>query len=270
MKIILVLLKYFLWRAFGRHRGQGQRAPIGDVELYYELHGVSDGEPLLFLHGGGAFIDSFAGQIPYFARSGKYRLICVDSRAQGRSSDSEQPLSYALMAQDTVALLDHLQIERAHLIGWSDGGILGLHLGLYHPERLLKMVLVGANFNVEGLIPEATQALKTGEEKCIPSELVAYYKRISPDPRPEVLEEKIRRLWLTEPDYDLEQLASISTPTLVIHGAEEEFILLEHSQKLASALPNARLLVIPGATHAGLLEQPQKYNGVMHEFLSET
>jgi pimeloyl-ACP methyl ester carboxylesterase len=231
MKAILVFIKYFIWRAFSRKRGQGQYAEINDILMYYEIHGEPDGAPLLFLHGGSAFIDAFAGQIPYFAGLKKYRLICAGGRAHDRGSDSEQPLSYALMAQDCVALLDHLGVERTDLIGWNDGGIIGLDLALNHPHRLRKMVLIGANFDADGVL-QAQDELESAE-----------------------------------PDYTLDQLARIETPTLVMHGEKEEFIKLEHSQELAQAIPNAQLVVIPQATHEGLMEEPQKYNGIMAEFL---
>jgi pimeloyl-ACP methyl ester carboxylesterase len=118
--------------------------------MYYEIYGK--GEPLLIIHGNGGSIENFSNQIPFFSK--KYQVILADSRAHGKSVDDQDSLSYEMMADDFAALLDHLKIDSAHVIGWSDGGINGLLLASRHPEKVKKLAATGAN-----LIPDAGIAI---------------------------------------------------------------------------------------------------------------
>jgi pimeloyl-ACP methyl ester carboxylesterase len=111
-------------------------APVNDIEMYYATYGDPNNEPLILLHGGLGNADYFVNQIPAFSE--QYYVIAADSRGHGRSTMSEQQISYALMASDVLALMDYLEIESAYLVGWSDGGIIGLDIAIHHPERLRK------------------------------------------------------------------------------------------------------------------------------------
>ena len=123
---------------------------VNDITMYYELHG--EGEPLLLLHGGTASgAETWAYHIPKLAES--YQVIVPDARAHGRTTDSEQPLGYALMADDYVKLLDKLGIEQANVVGWSDGAIVGLYMLQQHPERVRAFAGMEPNFTVEGTNP---------------------------------------------------------------------------------------------------------------------
>lgn len=111
------------------------------IKLYYEIYG--QGKPLLMIHGNGGSLANFKYQIPYFAKH--YKVIAVDSRAQGKSVDSSSTLNYEMMADDMMALLDAMHIDSAYVIGWSDGGINGLLLAIRHPEKVKKLAITGAN-----------------------------------------------------------------------------------------------------------------------------
>jgi pimeloyl-ACP methyl ester carboxylesterase len=125
-------------------------APVNDIQMYYAVYG--QGEPLIMLHGGLGHSDVWGNQIPVFAQH--FKVICADSRGHGRSTRSAQPYSYALMASDVVALMDYLKIDKASIIGWSDGGIIGIDIAINHPERLNRLFAFGANTNVAGLRPD--------------------------------------------------------------------------------------------------------------------
>ena len=123
-------------------------APIDDVQLYYATYGDPNNEPLLLLHGGLGSANEFIHQIPAFADH--YYVVVSDERGRGRSTASQKPLSYELMAADTLALMDYLRIDSANLVGWSDGGIIGLEIPIHHPQRLHRLVAFGAQYSPDG------------------------------------------------------------------------------------------------------------------------
>ena len=122
-------------------------APANDVELYYQIHG--EGTPLILLHGGLGHSGHWTNQLSVLSEN--YKVITVDSRGHGRSTMTEQQIGFALMGSDIVAVMDYLEIERAHILGWSDGGNIGLYLAIHHPERLIKVVASGANYSPSGV-----------------------------------------------------------------------------------------------------------------------
>src|SRR3954470_21902296 len=126
---------------FGNNERVGKYVNTRGFNMYYETYG--SGEPLLIIHANSGSINNFSGQIPFFAKS--YKVIVVDSRAQGKSVDDNDSLSYEMMADDFNALLDTLHIDSCYVIGWSDGGINGLLLAIRHPDKVKKLAISGAN-----------------------------------------------------------------------------------------------------------------------------
>lgn len=235
---------------------------VYDIDLYYAIHG--QGEPLLLLHGGLGTVDFWSSQIPEFAQ--QYQVIAVDSRGHGRSADSEEPLSFTQMAKDVVALLDHLAVENAHLVGWSDGGILGLEMALHHPQRVRRIVAYGANYNASGVRPDATEnpnflayVSKAGEE----------YARVASNPEGfDALIGKIMTMYQSQPDYTPQDLARIEAPILILDGEEDEVIEIGHTRTLADLIPTAELCLIPGTGHMAPWEKPAEFNRIVLDFLA--
>ncbi len=126
---------------YGRNDKAGKYVNIRGFKMYYETYG--SGQPLLIIHGNGGSINNFMYQIPYFSKD--YKVIVADSRAQGKSVDNSDTLSYEMMTDDLNALLDALHIDSAYVIGWSDGGINGLLLAIRHPDKVKKLAVTGAN-----------------------------------------------------------------------------------------------------------------------------
>src|SRR5476651_309518 len=126
---------------YGRNPKVGKYADIRGFKMYYETYG--QGEPLLIIHGNGGSINNFLYQIPYFAKN--YHVVIADSRAQGKSVDPADSLSYEMMTDDLNALLDNLHLKSCYVIGWSDGGINGLLLAIRHPDKVKKLAVTGAN-----------------------------------------------------------------------------------------------------------------------------
>ena len=126
---------------YGKNKAVGKYYDIRGFKMYVEVYG--QGKPLLFIHGNGGSINNFTKQIPYFAQS--YKVIIADSRAQGKSVDLTDSISYEMMADDYAALLDAMKIDSAYIVGWSDGGINGLLMAIRHPEKVKKLAVTGAN-----------------------------------------------------------------------------------------------------------------------------
>ena len=128
---------------YGANAAAGRTFMHDGVKLYYEVYGT--GEPLLLVHGNGGSIGDLGAQIAHFRR--RYKVIAMDSRDQGKSADSPDTLTYEKMTDDLAALLDHLKVGPVNVLGWSDGGIEALLLGIRHPAKVKKIVAMAANLN---------------------------------------------------------------------------------------------------------------------------
>ena len=218
---------------------------------------------MLVLHGGTGFIETMHYQISTLAAN--HFVIAPDSRAHGRSTDSSSPLSYAQMADDMLELLDRLKISKADFVGWSDGGIVGLDLAIHHPERVGRLVVSGASYDVDGLVSQVTSKDSPCEKDFDPARW--FYEHVAPDPRHwPVLYEKIIVMWQTQPRYTLADLGKIVSPTLVMAG-EFDCVARSHTDQLAEAIPHSQEQIIKGATHYAPLEQPDIVDREILSFL---
>jgi pimeloyl-ACP methyl ester carboxylesterase len=238
-------------------------APVNDIEMYYATYG--EGPPLIMLHGGLGHSDVWGYQIP--ALADKYKVIVADSRGHGRSTRSAQPYSYALMASDVVALMDYLKIDQAALVGWSDGGIIGLDIAMNHPGRLSKLFAFGANTQVSGLRPDIADSAVFN--KYI-EEIGKDYAKMSKTPTEyDAFVAQISEMWATQPDYKAADLAKITTPTAIADGEYDEAILQEHNKEMAAQIPGAKLIILPGVSHFAFLQKPDEFNQAVLDFLEE-
>src|SRR5689334_12514819 len=144
---------------YGKNKAAGKYFDIRGFKMYCEVYG--QGKPLLIIHGNGGSINNFIYQIPYFSK--KYKVIIADSRAQGKSTDKGDSLTYEMMADDYAALLDAMKIDSAYVIGWSDGGINGILMAIRHPEKVKKLAITGAN-----LRPDTTAVPKEVWDLVLP------------------------------------------------------------------------------------------------------
>lgn len=225
------------------------------VTFYFETYG--EGEPLLLVHGNGASIGSLAGQIEGF--KGRYKVIAMDSREQGKSGSSDKPISYEQMADDLAALLDHLNIASADVVGWSDGGIEGLLLAMRHPAKVKKLVAMAANLNptLEAIYPE-TEVMAKAITDNFPAQL-----KDTPEGK-RIL--KVTSLLLSQPNIDPKALNKITAPTLIVSG-DHDVIRLEHTVQIYNNLPNANLAVLPNNTHMVPYDDPELFNATVQRFL---
>ncbi|GAA4326607.1 alpha/beta fold hydrolase [Mucilaginibacter gynuensis] len=246
---------------YGRNKAVGKYADIRGIRMYYEVYGK--GEPLLIIHGNGGSINNFLYQIPYFAK--KYQVILADSRAQGKTIDHKDSLSYEMISDDLDALLDHLRIKNANVIGWSDGGIEGLLLAINHPDKVKKLAVTGAN-----LRPDTT-AVDPFLQKMV---MDAYHKGVDSLKtinQPAVaLKDHLKLLHLLthEPHIKIEDLKKITCPVLVI-GGDHDVINTRHTLEIFENIPKAYLWIVSDSGHATPLNYKDLFNKVVGDFLNK-
>jgi pimeloyl-ACP methyl ester carboxylesterase len=236
-------------------------APVNSVRIYYAEFGR--GDPVILLHGGLGNIEQFGNQIR--ALEARYKVIALDSRGHGRSTRSAAPLSYHLMADDVLGVMDYLRIPKAAVIGWSDGGIVGLDLAIYHPDRLTKLVAIAANYSVSGLRNSKTKSVTlTKYYMSVRSD----YQRLSSTPKDyDNFLVAMRAMWHSQPEYTPALLRSIHIPTLIIDGEYDELVQREHTEKLAHLIPGAKLVIIPESSHFVMFQRPEVLNQAILSFL---
>lgn len=241
-----------------RSSGYGSNPAVGrtfthdGVRLYYETYG--SGEPLLLIHGNGASIASFGAQIDYFRRH--YRVIAMDSRDQGKSADSTGKLTYEKMADDQAALLDYLKSPPADILGWSDGGIEALLMGIRHPANVRKIASMAANLDPKGVYPE-TIAMAKSMLDSIPANVrqTAEGKRGL----------KVGQLAFDEPHIDPRSLEKIAAPTLIL-ASDHDLIMDEHTLQIYHHIRNSQLCIFPNATHMVPYDDPGLFDATVDRF----
>jgi pimeloyl-ACP methyl ester carboxylesterase len=244
-------------------------AQVRDLRLYYEIHGA--GEPLILLDGALDTIESDWGQIlPAFAA--RYRVVAYEHRGHGRSDNPAGRFAgYGELVGDLVALLDDIGIEQAHFCGFSDGAMTLLEFALRHPARVRSLILAGAQYTND----TRTLAML---EKMIPERIVerqpAWAARLAQlhdtHHAPGYWQDLVRQMlpfWQREPNYSLEQLASIVAPTLLIAGERDQFGHIDQQVAMRRAIPHAELCIAPVAGHFVMNDQPELFQLVALDFL---
>ena len=240
---------------------QSGLAPVNDIQMYYAIYG--EGPPLLLLHGGLGHSDVWGNQIAALAEH--FTVITADSRGHGRSTRSEQPFGYHLMATDVVALMDYLKIDKASILGWSDGGIIGLDIAMTAPERLDRLFAFGANTQVAGLRSDIGDSVTF---TAYIERMAGDYARLSPTPDQfDAFVGQIGEMWATQPDYKAEQLATITARVAIADGQYDEAILQSHNEEMAAQVPGAQLVILPSVSHFAFWQDPALFNKAVLDFL---
>ena len=242
---------------YGKNKAAGKYYDIRGFKMYAEVYG--QGQPLLFIHGNGGSGSNFFKQVPVFLK--KYKVIIADSRAQGKSADPADSLSYEMMADDYAALLDAMKIDSAYVVGWSDGGINGLLMAIRHPEKVKKLAITGAN-----LRPDNT---------AIPQELLDMlmppYNELKKKADKNEMEKagyKLVKLLIEQPHIPLTDLQKISCPTLVI-GGDHDVIKEEHTLEIYQNIPKAYLWILPNSGHSTPIKYADEFNKKIEEFFKK-
>jgi pimeloyl-ACP methyl ester carboxylesterase len=244
-------------------QSSGGHLDRGDAVLWYATFGDETKPAVLLLHGGGGSSDYWAHLIHDLQRD--HRVIVFDCRGQGRSTHEGAALSYAQMADDAVALLDHLRVSQTAVVGWSDGANIGFYLALKYPGRINALMAFAGNATPTGYQPSTNSAIMAAYARRTNME----YRSLSPHPeRRDAVTRLLGQMWKTQPTLTKKQFAGIKARTLLLHAEHDEIIRLSHSREIAGNIPNADFVLLRGVSHFALLQDPESFNQAVRAFLA--
>ena len=244
---------------YGQNQAVGKYVEINGAEIYYEEYGK--GEPLLLIHGNQGNIKTMGNQIDGF--KSKYRVIIADSRGHGKSELKTDALSYEEITADWEGLVNHLKLDSISIIGWSDGGIIALKMGINDKTKIKKIVAMGANLRPDATALPYSVVFKTWKERMnIESKITE--KDTS---RNWKLRKQHYGLMLDQTPIPLSDVSKIKAKVLIIAGYEDG-VKGEHSLEIYKSIPNAQLCIMPGATHFAPASNIELFNGITDRFLS--
>ncbi|NVB83690.1 MAG: alpha/beta hydrolase [Kofleriaceae bacterium] len=237
---------------------------VDGAQIYYARFGAA-GEPVILLHGGMGNADHWSHQVK--ALADKLQVIAIDSRGQGRSTRTKAKPSYDQMAEDVIAVMDKLELKKASLVGWSDGGEIALKLAIQHPDRVAKLFILGSNYDAKGSKPRRGP---------LPATFAAYaakcradYRKMSRTPKQyDDVQAWLVPIWRNPMGFTKDQLRAIAAPTIVADGDHDEIIELAQVEEMAKLIPNARLEVFADTSHFALWQDPEAVNNVLLDFLA--
>ena len=228
----------------------------------YSYEWDNDGEAVVLLHGGLSKTSSW-DFILVPALEEDFHVYAYDRAGHGFTGDKQGSLHFDFQYEEAIAYLEDVVKEPAHIIGYSDGGIIALMVAISRPDLVKSIVAIGANYHYDAPLSEFTEADVSEEEQ-------AEYNLISPDAPHTLLEKKIRmnEIWKTEPDIALSQIAKIQCPVLVLAG-DDDVIKHDHTISLYEALPLGQLAIVPGTSHGVVKEKPALTMAIIMQFLED-
>ena len=233
---------------------------LGAVRTWYDEHG--DGDPLVLMHGG--LVDSRFMEPNLGPLAERFHVYTPDRRGHGRTPDAEGPITYQLMADDTVAFLEQVVRAPADLVGQSDGAVVAMLVAMQRPDLVKRLVMISGGFDKSG---EAAPDMEFDSDEVVQF-LGPAYGEVSPDGEDHfpVLARKIGEMARNEPHLAAADLAAITARTLVMY-ADDDLMTLAHAVAMYDALPNAELAVVPGTSHFLTQEKPHLVNAILLDFL---
>ncbi|MBK9055052.1 MAG: alpha/beta hydrolase [Chloroflexi bacterium] len=235
------------------------------AHIWYATYG--SGSPVILLHGGMGHSGNWGYQVPVLIES-DYQVVVIDSRGHGRSTWDGRPFTYELMASDVMAVMDTLAIEKASLVGWSDGACIALVLADQFPDRVTGVFFFACNMDPSGT--KETIAFTPILQRCI-SRHQQDYQRLSATPDQfEAFSDSLGLMQRTQPNYSAQDLAEIPVPVAIVHSEHDEFIKREHAEYLVRSLPQAEFIYLPGVSHFAPWQRPEPFNMAMLAFLGKT
>lgn len=231
--------------------------------IWYASYG--SGRPVVLLHGGLGNSGNWGYQLPALLDSG-YRALVIDSRGHGRSTRDSRPFSYELMADDVLAVMDALQVQRAALVGWSDGACTALVLAAAHPDRSAGVFYFACNMDPSGVTESMDWSAPTLGH-CVSRHRQDYAQLSSTPEQFDDFAEAVGLMQRTQPNYSASDLAAIRTHVAIVHSEHDEFIKREHADYLARTIPGAAFVYLEGVSHFAPLQRPAQFNGALLAFL---
>jgi 3-oxoadipate enol-lactonase len=263
---------------------------IGDIELYYEIHGPPQAPPIVFIGGWASYRWVWFRQIPTISK--RYRCIVFDNRGAGRSSKPDYPYTIKMFADDTVGLMEALEIEDAHIIGISMGGLIAQQIAISYPDKLRSLIIVSSHFGGSNYVPmdDKTMALLI----AVPTETISleqaremrYRATFSPwflkenrdviaqidgwaSRLPTPLFAQVNQAAATNAFNSESELNQISAPTLILHGDSDLAVPTKNGELLAERIPNSKLVILEGASHFCIIEKYEEFNTEVMKFIDE-
>jgi pimeloyl-ACP methyl ester carboxylesterase len=231
------------------------------ARIWYASYGA--GPPVIMLHGGLGHSGNWGYQVPALLSSG-YRAVLIDSRGHGRSTRDARPYTYELMASDVLAVMDSLRIDRAAVVGWSDGACTAMILGLKAPARVAGVFFFGCNMDPSGTREvEFTPILG----RCIARHRQDYATLSATPDQFDAFSAAVGEMMKTEPNYFASDLAEVRVPVAIVQSEHDEFIKRDHAEYLARSIPGAEFILLRGVSHFAPLQRPAQFNRVMLGFL---
>ncbi len=248
-------IKKDFWK-YGDFLRHSSKVKLNGVEIYYEVFGK--GEPLLLLHGNNESIRSFRSQIDEFRKH--YNVIAVDSRGQGQSTIDKQEMNYELMAKDMNDLLEHLNIDSAHVVGWSDGGNTGLIMAMKYPNKVKTLSTMGANlFYKKGVLEKKFKRNHKLTIRLV--QIFAFF-----NPKNWKTKVKVAKMTLKYPNIIPNELVKIKIPVMVM-ADEKDVITYEHTKLIADNISDSKLVILKELSHYAPQEDSDYFNKEVLTFL---
>ncbi|HEX2915414.1 MAG TPA: alpha/beta hydrolase [Chloroflexia bacterium] len=248
-------------------------APVGDLKIYYELHGPEDAEPLFLFNGAFGVIgpnSDWTYQLPRFAEH--YRVIAFEHRGHGRTNNpANRFVNYEQLAGDAARLLAYLNVPRAHMVGFSDGAITLLEFARRYPQTVDTLVVIGANYYNDQTCLEAMETLTP---EYIEEKYPAWAEQLEQQHGTpgsgywKELGRQLRAMWMEYPNYSKAQLAEISVPTLVMTGQRDHFGSISQTLDIHYAIKGSELCIVPGASHPVMSQRPEISTLIVLDYLA--
>ncbi|MCL1943798.1 MAG: alpha/beta hydrolase [Candidatus Azobacteroides sp.] len=228
----------------------------GDADIYCELFGIESNRTMVLLHGNGEDLHYFDPQISCF--SSNYNIVAIDSRGHGRSTRGTKSLDFSTMTKDVLNVLNTLQIDKAHLLGFSDGANLALYLALSAPDRFFSIILTGANYRPEGLLPSVRASIYLTYAGLI---FKSFFSKKY------ILKKEICELMVYHPNLTITEISRINIPTLVMTG-EHDMVSQTHNDEISRAVSGSERIIVPNGDHFLSSKMPETFNRIIGDFLS--
>jgi pimeloyl-ACP methyl ester carboxylesterase len=237
-------------------------APVNGVKIWYATFG--HGKPVILLHGGLANSNYWGQLVPALAEH--YQVVVMDSRGHGRSTRNSEPIGYDLMASDVLAVMDFLKLEKAAIVGWSDGAIIGLDIAINHPARLTGLFAFAANSDPSGVADISQSPVF---DKYL-ARAKTEYESLSATPKEyDAFLAQVMKMWGTQPHFTADLLHRITTPTWIVDADHDEAIKRSDTLFMADQIPGSALLILPAVSHFAFLQDAPQFNADVLHFLAQ-
>jgi pimeloyl-ACP methyl ester carboxylesterase len=250
---------------------QGSYVEVDGLSIYYELRG--EGPPLVLLHGGLLTIElAFGDVLPALAE--RHKVVAIELQGHGRTADIDRPLSLERLADDVAQVLTEVGVDRADVVGFSLGGLVTVELARRHPERVGRLVLASTHTRPDGFHDKIRSPDAQPGVGRMPTEddfraWEEAYRAVAPDPDHfTAIAAKVSAFVGSLQGWSDDELRELTVATLVLIG-DNDFVRVEHAARMQEVLPDARLAVVPGATHVGLLHETDLVMPILRRFLGD-